>query len=283
MEVTAMSALTKDLSFHGELIPTQVDDLPRALRRAQRFTSGCIATMPELLRYGVNDWYAANSGLYFGRTTMGNDVAIVAHGVGPFTDPERIEGARKSGMINGRGGMCVGRISDAELEVLLGSATPSFSYDEVRKAAVLPRNYAVVMGRDAALRASESTMLPDAPHSIDSLRSNPLFVACAGNQEMADEAIGGMVQRDGSSLQHGLRLADVTLPHGGVLFLGFYSKPDSIESSLSYNARFAVFAHEAQGNARAVPGFDEIMAVVGPYIAPGKRVGAAASLQELYR
>jgi hypothetical protein len=259
----------------------------RALREAQKHAGkkGDIATMPQLLRSRANasfhneiwtDWYNTNSWEYIGKTPQGNSVVIVAHGIGPFTTLKRIEQAYNEAID-------IGKITLKELTGLLGSDTPSFSYDEFTKRNHLPSKYAIIMDFETVQKT-----VSDHQH-IDNLRTNPLFIARAGGKAQAKAFLDKAATKYQKYGQlHPFKNMDVEQPEGRMLRL---DKLDHIGlNGLHFFAgggHFVAIAPETQERINGaatpiVPTLEQIAEVLNPYVAPACHEEVFDKLQKLY-
>ena len=174
--------------------------LPDALRRAREYAGedGFVASMPQLLHARVNadfdneiwdTWFfTSNSEESVVTTPQGNHVAVVVHGGGIFSSPERfrtlyhasVDRSAKLGFTGLFGAKIleqeardvqVGKLPD-------GAEIPVFSFDEFKRGiANLPRRYTVVMDFDKA-RTSKCGYA-----SFDDLKDDPLMIIRAGGVE----------------------------------------------------------------------------------------------------
>ena len=176
--------------------------LPDALRRALEYAGddGFVASLPQLLRARANapfdneiwdTWFfTSNSEESMIRTPDGNHVALIVHGGGIFSTPQRFRQLYLSSTDrhspDGYTGLFGGRILDQEAHAMLegrcpdGTEIPVYPYAEFRHGiANLPRRYAIVMDFDEA-RAAKCGFA-----SFDELKDDPLMIARAGGAEAA--------------------------------------------------------------------------------------------------
>ena len=176
--------------------------LPEALRRALDYAGqdGFVASMPQLLHARVNapfdndlwdTWaFTAHSEESAATTPQGNPVAVIVHGGGIFSTPERF---RKLYFANvdrssayGFTGLFGAKISATEAGQVQegrlpdGAEIPVFSFTELKRGIKnLPRRYAVVMDF-AAAKGSACGFA-----SFAALERDPLMIARAGGVEAA--------------------------------------------------------------------------------------------------
>jgi len=176
--------------------------LPDALRRALEYAGadGFVASMPQLLHARVNadfdneiwdTWFfTSTSEESMVTTPQGNHVAVVVHGGGIFSTPERFRKLYLASVgrtsLDGFTGLFGAKILEQEAHDLLdgklpdGSEIPVFSFDEFKQgAADLPRRYAVVMDFEMA-KTSKCGYA-----SFDELKEDPLMIVRAGGVEQA--------------------------------------------------------------------------------------------------
>lgn len=176
--------------------------LPDALRRALEYAGdeGFVASLPQLLQARANapfdneiwdTWFfTSNSEESLIRTPKGNHVALIVHGGGIFSTPQRFRQLYLSSTDrhspDGYTGLFGGRILDQEAHAMLegrcpdGTEIPVYPYAEFRDGiANLPRRYAIVMDFDEA-RAAKCGFA-----SFDELKDDPLMIARAGGAEAA--------------------------------------------------------------------------------------------------
>ncbi|TDJ34143.1 MAG: hypothetical protein E2O53_08830 [Gammaproteobacteria bacterium] len=176
--------------------------LPDALRRALEYAGddGFVASMPQLLHARVNadfnneiwdTWFFTTTSEESAVTTpQGNHVAVVVHGGGIFSTPERfrklylasVDRSSKDGFT----GLFGAKILEKEAHDLLvgklpdGTEFPVFPFDEFKRGvADLPRRYAVVMDFELA-RTSKCGYA-----SFADLKDDPLMIVRAGGVEAA--------------------------------------------------------------------------------------------------
>ena len=177
--------------------------LPNALRRALDYAGddGFVASMPQLLHARVSapfdneiwdTWFfTSNSEETMTTTPQGAHVAVVVHGGGIFSRPERFRklylASTDRHSKNGFTGLFGGRILEQEGHDILegrcpdGTDIPVYSYTEFQKGiADLPRRYAVVMDFEVA-RTSQCGLA-----SFDELKDDPLMIVRAGGAEAAE-------------------------------------------------------------------------------------------------
>lgn len=176
--------------------------LPDALRRALDYAGddGFVASMPQLMHARMNapfdneiwdNWFfTSNSEENTVRSPRGNRLAVVVHGGGIFSTPERF---RKLYLANvnrlsadGYTGVFGAKILEQEARDIQegrlpdGTEIPVFSFDEFKRGdADLPRRYAVVMDFEMA-RTSKCGYA-----SFDELKDDPLMIVRAGGVEAA--------------------------------------------------------------------------------------------------
>lgn len=177
--------------------------LPEALRRALAYAgeAGFVASMPQLLHARANapfdndiwdTWFFTSHSEESAATTpQGNRVAIVVHGGGIFSTPERF---RKLYFANvnrasadGFTGLFGAKISATEARDVQhgrlpdGAEIPVFPFSEFKRGIKsLPRRYAVVMD----FAAAKGSVCGFAPFAA--LRKDPLMIARAGGVEAAN-------------------------------------------------------------------------------------------------
>ena len=176
--------------------------LPNALRRAIEYAGedGFVASMPQLMHARAsapfdneiwdNWFFTSNSEENTVRSPQGNRLAVVVHGGGIFSTPERF---RKLFLANvnrfstdGYTGVFGAKILEQEARDIQegrlpdGTEIPVFSFAEIKQgAANLPRRYAVVMDYELA----ENSICGFA--SFDELKDDPLMIVRAGGVEAA--------------------------------------------------------------------------------------------------
>jgi hypothetical protein len=171
--------------------------LPDALRRAREYAGddGFVASMPQLLHARANasfdneiwdTWFiTANSEESLVKTVQGNRVAVVVHGGGIFSTPERFRTLYLASVgrtsTDGFTGLFGAKIPDKEAHNIVdgvlpgGSEIPMYSYDEIRNGASdLPRQYGVVMDFELA-KSSKCGFV-----TFDDLKDDPLMIVRAG-------------------------------------------------------------------------------------------------------
>ncbi|MDH3533269.1 MAG: hypothetical protein OEO82_10090 [Gammaproteobacteria bacterium] len=176
--------------------------LPDALRRALDYAAedGFVASMPQLLHARVtapfdnelwDTWFfTANSEESTVTTPKGHNVAVVVHGGGIFSSPERFRHLYHADVnrtsADGFTGLFGAKILEREALDLLqgrlpdGTEIPVFSFDELRRGGPeLPRRYAVVMDFELA----QASLCGFA--SYEELREDPLMIVRAGGVEAA--------------------------------------------------------------------------------------------------
>jgi hypothetical protein len=176
--------------------------LPDALRRALDYAGedGFVASMPQLLHARVSapfdnelwdTWFfTANSEESTVTTRKGHDVAVVVHGGGIFSSPERFRHLYHADVdrssTDGFTGLFGAKILEREALELLegrlpdGTEIPVFPYGEFRRGiADLPRRYAVVM--DFELAQSSKCGFS----TYEELAEDPLMIVRAGGVEAA--------------------------------------------------------------------------------------------------
>ena len=176
--------------------------LPDALRQALDYAGedGFVASLPQLLHARVtapfdnelwDTWFfTANSEESTITTPRGHNVAVVVHGGGIFSSPERFrrlyhaDVARTSD--DGFTGLFGARIIEREALELLegtlpdGSEIPVFPFTEfTRGVQDLPRRYAVVMDHELA-QTSKCGFA-----TYEELKEDPLMIVRAGGVEAA--------------------------------------------------------------------------------------------------
>jgi hypothetical protein len=272
--------------------------LPAALREAQAHAGeqGHVATMPELLHGRTvarfdneiwTQWFTANSAEYVGKTAQGKPVVIVAHGIGPFTNPARIEQAYQEGLVN-----YAGKFTQEEFAGLLGSGVPSFGYDEFLKRTSILSTYAIVIDFEKAKGTTSDHQ------AIGNLYKNPLVIARAGGEAPAKAFLDKAAQKYQKYGQwHPFGNVDVEQSQGRLLFLG--SNDDNGlngDDFLNKRGRFVGVAPEAQASGREAPApsltapsqiiapkLDDILRVVGPYTASVNADALRKQLTTLYK
>jgi hypothetical protein len=176
--------------------------LPDALRRALDYAGedGFVASMPQLLHARVSapfdnelwdTWFfTANSEESTVTTPKGQNVAVVVHGGGIFSSPERFRHLYHADVDrssdDGFTGLFGAKILEREALELLqgrlpdGTEIPVFPYGEFRRGvADLPRRYAVVMDFELA----QSSKCGFATY--EELAEDPLMIVRAGGVEGA--------------------------------------------------------------------------------------------------
>ena len=176
--------------------------LPDALQRALDYAGddGYVASLPALLHARAiapldneiwNTWFfTANSEENLVRTPGGKPVAVIVHGGGIFSTPQRFRrlymASTERDSTEGFTGLFGGKIRDAEARAILdgrcpdGAVIPVYSYGELQRGITgLPRRYAVVMDFETA-RASKCGLTP-----FGELEEDPLTIARAGGREAA--------------------------------------------------------------------------------------------------
>jgi hypothetical protein len=124
------------------------------------------------------------------RTPAGNHVALIVHGGGIFSTPQRFRQLYLSSTDrhspDGYTGLFGGRILDHEAHAILegrcpdGAEIPVYPYNEFRGGiADLPRRYAVIMDFETA-RVAKCGLFP-----FGQLKEDPLMIARAGGVEAA--------------------------------------------------------------------------------------------------
>ena len=176
--------------------------LPDALRRALEYAGddGFVASLPALLHARANasfdneiwdTWFfTANSEENLVQTPAGNHVAVIVHGGGIFSTPQRFRRLYMASTwrdsAEGFTGLFGGKILETEAHAILegrcpdGTEVPVYSYgDMVNGIDGLPRRYAVVMDFEVA-RTSKCGLT-----QIEALAEDPLMIARAGGAEAA--------------------------------------------------------------------------------------------------
>ena len=181
--------------------------LPDALQRALEYAGddGFVASLPALLHARANapfdneiwdTWFVtAYSEENMVRTPAGNAVAVIVHGGGIFSTPQRFRRLYMASTwrdsAEGFTGLFGGKIRDAEAHAILegrcpdGAEIPVYPYGEFEKGvAGLPRRYAIVMDFDVA-RTSKCGLTP-----FEELEEDPLMIARAGGPGAAAAYLG---------------------------------------------------------------------------------------------
>ena len=176
--------------------------LPDALQRALEYAGddGFVASLPALLRARANapfdneiwdSWFfTANSEENMVQTPAGNPVALIVHGGGIFSTPQRFRRLYMASTwrdsAEGFTGLFGGKIREKEAHAILegrcpdGAEIPVYPYSELANGkGGLPRRYAVVMDFEVA-RTSKCGLTPFA-----ALKEDPLMIARAGGPEAA--------------------------------------------------------------------------------------------------
>jgi hypothetical protein len=213
--------------------------LPDALRRALEYAGddGYVASLPQLLHARVNapfdneiwdTWFfTTNSEESLVRTPQGNHVAVLVHGGGIFSTPERFRKLYLSptwrDSDTGFTGLFGGKILEKEAHDILegrrpdGTEIPVYSYEEFRNGiGDLPRRYAVVMDFETA-RTSKCGLT-----SIDELKDDPLMIVRAGGAEAAAAYLDKAEQYYGTSVMgswHRFDDMDPMLPQTWISFV----------------------------------------------------------------
>ena len=230
--------------------------LPNALRMALEYAGhdGYVASMPQLLHARANapfdneiwdTWFfTSNSEESMVRTPAGNHVAVVVHGGGIFSRPERFRKLYMSSTDRhsetGYTGLFGGRIREQEGHAILegrcpdGSEIPVFTFEEIRSgSADLPRRYAVVMDFEMA-RTSSCGLAP-----IEALKEDPLMIVRAGGVEQASAYLDRAGEYYGTDVMgswHRFNDMDPMNPQTWVLFvydcLSGASDKDNLDESM---------------------------------------------------
>ena len=176
--------------------------LPDALRRALDYAGedGFVASMPQLLsaRVGAppdnriwDTWFfTSNSEESTVTTPQGHNVAVVVHGGGIFSSPERFRHLYHADVNrssdDGFTGLFGAKILEREALDLLGGRLPDgteipvFSFEDLKRGRVkLPRRYAVVMDFELA----QESVCGFATY--ENLKEDPLMIVRAGGVEAA--------------------------------------------------------------------------------------------------
>ncbi len=190
----------KDIKMEAAIIFES--HLPDALRQAIEYAGedGFVASMPQLLYARASadfdneiwntGFLTSNSEESVARTPRGNHVAVVVHGGGIFSTPERFRQLYLANVNrnspDGFTGLFGARILEREARDIQdghlpdGTEIPVFSFDEIKQGiANLPRRYAVVMDFELA-RTSKCGFV-----SFDDLKKDPLMIVRAGGIDAA--------------------------------------------------------------------------------------------------
>jgi len=176
--------------------------LPDALRQALEYagTDGFVASMPQLLNARVKadfaneiwtTWFfTSTSEESVVKTPGGNHAAVMVHGGGVFSKPERFRKLYMSSVDrtsqDGFTGLFGAKILEKEANDILqgklpdGTKIPVFSFDDLRNVeSELPRRYAIVMDFELA-RTSKCGYA-----TFEELADDPLMIARAGGYAAA--------------------------------------------------------------------------------------------------
>ncbi len=176
--------------------------LPNALRQALEYAGedGFVASMPQLLHARVdadynneiwNNWFfTSNSEESLATTSQGTRVAVMVHGGGIFSTPDRFRKLYLSNQSRasktGFTGLFGAKITEHEARNLVegrlpdGTEIPIVPIDElIRGTTQLPRRYAIVMDFDLAKNSKRGYA------TFDELKNDPLMIARAGGVEAA--------------------------------------------------------------------------------------------------
>ena len=176
--------------------------LPDALRRALEYAGdeGFVASMPQLLQarsqasFGNDIWnnwfFTANSEESTVTTPQGNHVAVIVHGGGIFSTPERFRKLYLASVnrhsLDGFTGLFGAKILPQEAQDIQdgklpdGTQIPIYPFDEFKSGIdILPKRYGIIMDFDLAKESIRGFA------SFDKLKDDPLMIARAGGVEAA--------------------------------------------------------------------------------------------------
>lgn len=246
-------------------------DLPTALEHAKEYAGedGHVATLPEIGQarsiapkgsFVWTNWFSTASGEYKGRSKQGNAVYVVAHGVGPFTEPGRIRQGYEEGLLDG-----AGKITQDGLYALLEQAgngqVTVLDFDKVKK-------------------------LKSGVITVDSARDNPLVRARLG--EHTEAYLNKLKEVYGNEVGnwHDCASVDLDAPSGRVLFAGDGCGLDG-DLNLDYSGRFVGVRAEgaalSSGNEGLVrPSLEQVLQYSKEFVPEKLRGEFKTGLERMY-